>query len=593
MTEAIITAIALAVSVIPEGLLATMTIIMAIGVQKMTKRNAIVKKLDTIQTLGSVSIICTDKTGTLTQNKMSVVKIANYDDINARHIINVDNFDVNKYQEIINCGILCNNATIDATDKEIIHGDPTEGALLNLGVANKLDNTNIIATNKRLAELPFDSVRKMMSTINDVNGKTICYTKGAVELLIKKCKYVYSNGGVIPITDEIINQIDGCVTDLSSQAFRVLGFASREVERNNNYKNAENELIFLGLVCMIDPPRLEVIDSIKTCASAGIKTVMITGDHVLTAKAIGKQIGLFKEHHTAIDGVQLAQMSDEELDKQVQNVTVFARVSPSDKLRIVNSFQKQAEIVAMTGDGVNDAPALKSANIGIAMGKSGTDVAKQSANMLLLDDSFTTIGKAVFEGRKIYNNLKKVIEFLLTGNVCEVLVMLILIVSGCITPLTGVQILIMNLITETVPSLALGVEPAEYDIMLTPPLKNNRIFTKAVLSRFIYHCLLITGLSLGAYFIGLHIGGTVVDNGTTTAPTANVMVFLTMALAQVFHTMNLKSVSLSLFSKHNKNNKVLLIANASIIVFIVALVFIPGLNAGLNTDGLYYAPSAN
>jgi Ca2+-transporting ATPase len=543
-------AIALAVSTIPEGLLATMTIVMAIGVQKMAREKAIVKKLDTIQTLGNVSVICTDKTGTLTQNKMSAVKVGTYDDFISNSISDTQNLDTVKYKDLINCGVLCNNAVIDEKDPTIIHGDPTEGALLYLATQNNLKVEDIQNKNTRIFELPFDSDRKMMSTINTVDGKTVCFTKGALEMLITKCSHVMENGQLMPLTKHMIEQIVERVHELASQAYRVLGFASKNITADSNeYKNAENDLCFLGSVCLIDPPRPEVIPAIQSCYDAGIKTVMITGDHILTAKAIGQQIGLFKDHHIAIDGIQLKDMDDAQLNEQIQNIAIFARVTPSDKLRIVNAFQKQAEIVAMTGDGVNDAPALKSADIGIAMGKSGTDVAKQSANMLLLDDSFATISKAVYEGRKIFNNLKKVIEFLLTGNVCEVILMLVLTIGGFINPLTAVQILIINLITETVPSLALGLEPAEYNVMATPPLKNNTIFTKAVMLRFAYHCGVVSALSLAAYFIGFY--------GFDSSSAAMTMTFLTISLTQIFHTFNLKSTTLSVFSKKNKNNRLL------------------------------------
>ena len=530
--------ISLAISVIPEGLPATATIVMALGVQRMAKKNALVKKLPAVETLGSASVICTDKTGTLTQNKMTVVKTLFYDEF----ILNKEGNIPNEF--LLGC-MLCNNASLNKSST----GDPTEVALLEYV---KKENNDLFNTKfNRVFEQPFDSVRKRMSVICEVNGKRICYTKGALEELLELCPYILKDNDAILLTDEIkVKILDKC-EKLSSEAYRILGFAYKNVD--TIYKegdNVEDNLIFIGISSMIDPPREEVMPAIKTFKEAGIKVVMITGDHRLTAKAIAKKLGIYSDDDLVMTGEELHRISDEELIKKAPRITVFARVAPEDKLRIVKAYKANGEVCAMTGDGVNDAPALKQADIGVAMGKVGTDVAKEAADMLLLDDNFTTIEVAVKEGRRVYSNIQKVIQFLLSGNIAEVLVVFFSVVFNLSVPLMAVHILFINLVTDTLPALALGVDPENPDDMKKKPVKEGSLFEKGLVTRVVFYGILLAFISLIAYIIGVKNG---YKDGIT-------MAFLVLCLSQIVHALNQHSSTLSVFSKKHPKNKYLYMA---------------------------------
>ena len=545
--------ISLAISVIPEGLPATATIVMALGVQRMAKKNALVKKLPAVETLGSASVICTDKTGTLTQNKMTVVKALFYDDF----ILNKEGNIPNEF--LLGC-MLCNNASLNESST----GDPTEVALLEYV---KKENNDLFNTKfNRVFEQPFDSVRKRMSVICEVNGKRVCYTKGALEELLELCSYILKDNEVILLTDEIkVKILDKC-EELSSEAYRILGFAYKNVD--TIYKegdNVEDNLIFIGISSMIDPPREEVMPAIKAFKEAGIKVVMITGDHRLTAKAIAKKLGIYSDDDLVMTGEELHRISDEELIKKAPRITVFARVAPEDKLRIVKAYKANGEVCAMTGDGVNDAPALKQADIGVAMGKVGTDVAKEAADMILLDDNFTTIEVAVKEGRRVYSNIQKVIQFLLSGNIAEVLVVFFSVVFNLSVPLMAVHILFINLVTDTLPALALGVDPENPDDMKKKPVKEGSLFEKGLVTRVVFYGILLALISLIAYIIGVKNG---YKDGIT-------MAFLVLCLSQIVHALNQHSSTLSVFSKKHPKNKYLYIAMFASFIILMFVVLVP------------------
>lgn len=548
-------AVSLAISVIPEGLPATVTVVMAIGVQRMAKKKALVKQLPAVETLGSATVICTDKTGTLTENKMTVTKYFTAENI-------VEGKENKLTDKFINCGVLCNNAS-KVNDK--IEGDPTEGALLTFAEKNNYSVEQIRKENQKEYEKPFDSVRKMMTVICKKNGKSEAYIKGAPEEVIERCAYILVDGRKKKLTQEGKEKISKKCEELSNDALRLLAFAYKKDKLQE--KDVENDMILLGIVGMIDPPRKEVMASIKSCHDAGIKVIMITGDHKATAVAIAKNLGIYKEGDLAINVEELHEMSPEELEQKVSKITVFSRVSPKDKLDIVNALQKKHEIVGMTGDGVNDAPALNTADIGIAMGKNGTDVAKDAADMLLLDDNFSTIEVAIKEGRRIYRNIQKVIQFLLTGNIAEVLTIFLAIVFNLETPILAVHILFVNLITDTLPALALGVDPANKNTMKHPPTKKGTLFEKNMVANIAYYGALLTLLSFTAYFTGLR----------DSYKTAITMTFITLCLSQIVHAMNQHSNTMSFFSKNQPKNKYLFIAMLASILMLLIIVFIPGL----------------
>ncbi len=548
-------AISLAISVIPEGLPATATIVMALGVQRMAKQNALIRKLPAVETLGSTTVICSDKTGTLTQNKMTVKQFALYDDfINGK--IKTDKDKVDNI-ELLQAAVLCNNAALKS-DKAV--GDPTEVALLAFA---KKQNFMVVNDYQRVLELPFDSDRKRMTVIYKFKDYVI-YTKGAIDSILPLCNKIDVNGEEKDLTGEDIVRINELCCMSSQQALRVLAFAKKNIKKIPNKENIEENLTFIGILSMIDPPRDEVKKAIATCHRAGIRVVMITGDHIETAIAITKKLNIFQKGDLAVTGSDLINMTDEQLDKIVSKTSVFARINPNDKLRIVNSLKRQQNIVAMTGDGVNDAPALKAADIGVAMGKTGTDVARESADMILLDDNFTTIEYAIKEGRRIYSNIQKVIQYLLAGNISEVLTIFLAVLFNLGTPILAVHILIVNLVTDTIPALALGVDPASDDIMDKKPIQAGTLFEKGLIARVIFHGIIISVITLIAYYVGYQ----------NTQEIGMTMAFITLSLSQIIHSLNQHSSKISFFSKKHARNWYLYGAMALSLIILLLVVFI-------------------
>ena len=586
------TAVSLAVAAIPEGLVAVSTIVLAIGVQKMVKKNAIVKKLPAVETLGSATVICSDKTGTLTQNKMTVEKI----------FINGETKELAEYKENINedlkklifANMLCNDTKISTDGK--LTGDPTETALVDM--AFKLDfDPSVYDRMPRIQEIPFDSDRKLMTTVNEVNGKYIVYTKGGMDELIGICNSYILNGEIRNNIEEYKDMITKNNEQMAKEALRVLACAYKEIDHKptkEDMENIEKDLIFVGMVGMIDPPREEAKIAVEKCKTAGIKTVMITGDHKITATAIAKKLGILENEDEAITGADLEKMTDEELEKNVRKYSVYARVSPEHKVRIVKAWQKNGEIVAMTGDGVNDSPALKTANIGCAMGVVGTDVAKEAADVILTDDNFVTIVSAVEEGRRIYDNILKVIQFLLSSNVGEVIV---LFLATLLTPffakwfgitdvvhleiLLPIHILWINLVTDSLPALALAFDPANEGIMKRKPAKPGKgVFTKGMTWRVIYQGAMIGLLTLAAFMIGLAttkepINGLSLDESKIEV--GQTMAFITLAMSELVHIFNIRDNKKSIFKTKIFNNSKLIWAILASATLMFAILFIPAL----------------
>ena len=588
------TAVSLAVAAIPEGLAAVSTIVLAIGVQKMVKKNAIVKRLPAVETLGSATVICSDKTGTLTQNKMTVEKIFWNNQLkDMSDVEKIENKD-KELTELIYANMLCNDTKI--AENGDLAGDPTETALIDM--AFKLNfKQDIIEKLKRVEEVPFDSDRKLMTTVNQVDNKYIVYTKGGIDELLNRCIDYEINGekksDLAEYTKTIRNQNEA----MAKEALRVLGCAYKEIDHipsKEEMKDIESNLTFIGMVGMIDPPREEAKKAVEKCKTAGIKTVMITGDHKITATAIAKKLGILENEDEAITGLELEKMSDEELEKNVRHYSVYARVSPEHKVRIVKAWQKNGEIVAMTGDGVNDSPALKTSDIGCAMGIVGTDVAKEAADVILTDDNFATIVSAVEEGRRIYDNILKVIQFLLSSNVGEIVVLL---VATLMTPLISswfgiadvnhleillpIHILWINLVTDSLPALALAFDPANKGIMNRKPLKPSKgVFTKGMVWRVIYQGVMIGGLTLAAFLIGL---------GTTTEPidgltleeskieVGQTMAFVTLAFSELVHVFNVRNNKESLFKTKVFNNSKLIWAILGSAALMLVILLVPAL----------------
>ena len=576
----LMTAISLAISIIPEGLPATATIVMALGVQRMAKRGAIIRKLPAVETLGGATVICSDKTGTLTLNKMAVTQIAIASDIQdgkARPIESALTMNGN-YYELIRAGALCNNAEFDPDNPGNILGDPTEGALIVLSKKFGENHNDLEDDCPRLFEQPFDSQRKRMSTVNEVAGKPVIFTKGAVDELLPVCSKILTAEGERPITDRDIEAIKHISDSMASYALRVLSFAKKSIEAapEEDETDVESDLTFIGLVGMIDPPREEVKSAVKTCYDAGIRTVMITGDHKITAVAIARELNIWRDGDTVFTGAELEEMSDAEYDKAVITTSVYARVTPEQKLKIVQALKRNHEIAAMTGDGVNDAPALKAADIGIAMGVSGTDVAKEASDMIITDDNFTTIVDAVKEGRRVYRNIQKVIQVLLAGNISEILTIFIATLFNFPAPLLAVHILWVNLATDTLPALALGVDPPEEDVMKRKPLKSSTLFEKDLIVRVITQGCFIAAATLMAFFIGYR------DD----LPSGQAMAFCTIAFSQLFYSYSQRSNTKPIFSKGFFENKYLL---GSILIsagLMLVLVFIPPVREAFQLSSL-------
>ena len=500
-------AISLAISIIPEGLPATATIVMALGVQRMAKKNALIRKLPAVETLGSATVICSDKTGTLTLNKMTVTQIAINGDFKSGRATPVKAAAEQHsavYKELVYAAALCNDASLDPDRKGEIIGDPTEGALICMAKTFGINHESLESEYPRIFEQPFDSDRKRMTTVHQIEGNLTAYTKGAVDEMLPLCTHILTAQGVRTITEADKSNIAKLCLNMSESALRVLGFAMKKLSAlpMEDEDNVEFDMTFIGAVGMIDPPRKEVAESVQTCLAAGIRTIMITGDHKITALAIAKELGIYRKGNTVISGDELNSMTDEELDKAVKTAAVFARVSPADKLRIIQSLKRSGEVAAMTGDGVNDSPALKAADIGVAMGVTGTDVAKDASDMILLDDSFTTIAYAIKEGRRVYRNIQKVIQFLLVGNIAEIATLFTATVFNWDAPLLAVHILWVNLATATLPALALGVEPASKNIMKHKPIKSGTLFEKDLIRRVVTQGIFVSAMTIAAYWIG-------------------------------------------------------------------------------------------
>ncbi len=571
----LMTAISLAISIIPEGLPATATIVMALGVQRMARKNALVRKLPAVETLGSATVICSDKTGTLTQNKMTVTQIAVNGDFAKESPLSVEDAIGRRpemYRDLVYAGALCNKACLNPDAPGEILGDPTEGALIFLAQKFGIEQEGLEDKYPQLFEQPFDSDRKRMTTVHSIDNKIVAYTKGAVDEMLPLCTHIQTDDGVREMTEQDRERILKVCMNLSEQALRVLGFAKRilDVVPEEDEENVEFNMTFLGIVGMIDPPRKEVIAAIKTCHEAGIRVVMITGDHKVTAMAIAKQLGIFKEGNTVVAGDEFDAMTEAELDEAVKTTTVFARVSPKEKLAIINSLKRDGEVAAMTGDGVNDSPALKAADIGIAMGKSGTDVAKDASDMILLDDNFTTIEFAIREGRRVYRNIQKVIQFLLAGNIAEILVLFIATMLNWNAPILAVHILLINLATDTLPALALGVDPVSKNIMKHKPVKSGTLFERGLVIRVILHGIFISVATLGAYWYGL---------SKADYPVAMTMAFLVLSISQLFHALNQRSNTASVFSNQGRINWLLFLAMFLSGAILAAVVCIPKLES--------------
>ena len=568
-------AISLAISIIPEGLPATSTIIMALGVQRMAKKNALVKSLPAVETLGSATVVCCDKTGTLTLNKMTVTYLAVGDDFLQGVTTKVEDvskkYDRSVYQDLLSGAALCINAKKDPDNPGNILGDPTEGALVYLAEKFGIDCEEYEDAHPRAFEQPFDSDRKRMSVLNRMEGELTVYTKGAVDEMLPLCTKCRTKDGVREMTEADREQILKVCNGMSAEALRVLGFAVRSVSEvpEDESCDLESDLTFVGVVGMIDPPRKEVIQAVETCHTAGIRVVMITGDHKVTAMAIAKQLHIFRDGNTVISGQELDEMTDEQLDEAVKTCVVFARVSPSDKLRIIQSLKRTGEVAAMTGDGVNDSPALKEADIGVAMGITGTDVAKDAADVILLDDNFTTIEYAIREGRRVYRNIQKVIQFLVAGNIAEILILLLAVVFGWQMPILAVHILLINLATDSLPAVALGVDPASANIMKHKPIKSGTLFEKGMIYRIVLHGLFISAAALAAYWIGMLVYENHDESMT--------MTFIVLSVSQLSHALNQRSNTDSIFKRGQGHNKFLLIALLASAAIVALVVFVPPL----------------
>ena len=559
LTEMFLTSVSLAVASIPEGLAAIVAIVLSIGVTKMAKQNAIIKKLPAVETLGSVTIVCSDKTGTLTQNKMTVQEAFTFSD----DLISVDDEGENTFEEnlLAEAMVLASDATLEE-DKQT--GDPTEVALLALADQWEMDRKELQSNQPRVDELAFDSDRKMMSTLHNHDSKYILYTKGAVDSLLPNCKYIIQSEELHPITEDHKKQITDAVEAMSTKALRTLAVAFKESDSKIEKEEFEKDLVFIGLVGMIDPPRKEVKDSIEKAKEAGVTTIMITGDHGNTAFAIAKELGIAENFDQVTTGKEINSISYEELESHIADYRVFARVSPEHKVNIVKAFKSKGNIVSMTGDGVNDAPSLNAADIGVAMGITGTDVAKNASDMILADDNFSTIIGAIEQGRNIYNNIKKSVVFLLASNLGEVITMLVTIVAGLPVPLLATQLLWINLITDTLPAVALGMDPGDPNVMKEKPRElNENFFSHGGTQRVIVAGILIGLLTAAAFLIGYFEHG--YNPFKDQIPEdihsyARTMAFLTIIACQLFYSLSFRSESKSIFKVGIFSNKYLVFA---------------------------------
>lgn len=570
--NALMFAVALAVAAIPEALSSIVTIVLALGTEKMAKENAIIKDLKAVEGLGAVSVICSDKTGTLTQNKMTVQKVYVDNKLIEGRELKKDNL---AHRFLINNALLCNDSvTIDG--KEI--GDPTEVALVNLGEELHLDELVIREKYQRISEIPFDSDRKLMSTVNIVNNKQVLFTKGALDVLINKVNYVADSHGIRKLNDEERKEIISVNKQLSEQGLRILAFAYKELQDKEEItKEDENDYVFTGLISMIDPPRVESKDAVHKCIMAGIKPVMITGDHKVTAAAIAREIGIMGKDDIAVEGLEIDKLNDEQLKEKVKNISVYARVSPEHKIRIVRAWQSSGEIVAMTGDGVNDAPALKQADIGVAMGITGTEVSKDAASVILTDDNFSTIVKAVENGRNIYNNIKNSIKFLLSGNLSAIIAVLYCAIINLPMPFAAVHLLFINLLTDSMPAIAIGMEKSNGNLLKEKPRGRN----ESILNKELLKIVAFEGIIISIFTIISFYGG----NPNLNPKAASTMAFSTLCLARLFHGFNCRG-NQSIFKLGITTNIYSICAFLVGVLLLSTVLFIPPLKIVFNVVSL-------
>ena len=570
--NALMFAVALAVAAIPEALSSIVTIVLALGTEKMAKENAIIKDLKAVEGLGAVSVICSDKTGTLTQNKMTVQKVYVDNKLIEGRELKKDNL---AHRFLINNALLCNDS-VTVEGKEI--GDPTEVALVNLGEELHLDELVIREKYQRISEIPFDSDRKLMSTVNIVNNKQVLFTKGALDVLINKVNYVADSHGIRKLNDEERKEIISVNKQLSEQGLRILAFAYKELQdREEITKEDENNYIFTGLISMIDPPRLESKDAVHKCIMAGIKPVMITGDHKVTAAAIAREIGIMGKDDIAVEGLEIDKLNDEQLKEKVKNISVYARVSPEHKIRIVRAWQSSGEIVAMTGDGVNDAPALKQADIGVAMGITGTEVSKDAASVILTDDNFSTIVKAVENGRNIYNNIKNSIKFLLSGNLSAIIAVLYCAIINLPMPFAAVHLLFINLLTDSMPAIAIGMEKSNGNLLKEKPRGRN----ESILNKELLKIVAFEGIIISIFTIISFYGG----NPNLNPKAASTMAFSTLCLARLFHGFNCRG-NQSIFKLGITTNIYSICAFLVGVLLLSTVLFIPPLKIVFNVVSL-------
>ena len=572
LLEMFMTAVTLAVAAIPEGLPAVSTIVLALGVQRLARNNAIVRNLPSVETLGSTSVICSDKTGTLTQNRMTVTRIwcdGKMLDANSESPVT---------DELIACAMLANDAKTAEQAPAI--GDPTETALVDLGCRRSLSKDELEAQKPRVAEIPFDSERKLMSTLHRTSdGSILIACKGGLDELLGCCTRIRTSEGVRLMTDQDRQTIQSANYEMAGQALRVLAIGYRTLDalpEDITPQAVEKDMVLLGMVGMIDPPREEVRDAVLQCRNAGIRPVMITGDHKITASAIAKDLGIMNDADGVLSGAEVEEMSDEQLQSQVGNVSVFARVAPEHKVRIVKAFQSQGKIVAMTGDGVNDAPALKLADIGVAMGITGTDVAKESADVVLADDNFATIVASVKEGRRIYDNLLKSIEFMISTNIGEILLLLVAVICNWDMPLLPVQLLFINMVGDSLPSMALSMEEADGDVMKRKPINAKQgIFTKDFTGKIAVRALIIGLVTIAAYYTGLGYGLDI----------ARTMCFAVMIFSQLTIIFSIRSGA-NWFFRHFFTNRWLWMTIALVIALTLCVMLIPALQSLLSLAAL-------
>ena len=597
LIEVFLTSVSLAVAAIPEGLPAVVTVALGLGVQRMVKRHALIRKLPSVETLGCATVICSDKTGTLTKNEMTVQAVFADNSLfrvsgigyepKGEFLLNEKALKIQEYPSLrraLECALLCNGAELRKNDSGYkIIGDPTEGALLTAGAKAGLWKEALEKEFSFVEEIPFDSQRKKMTVVRKDKGGLIAFTKGAPDILLADCAGIEENGKVRELTADDRVKILAVNNDLANQALRVLAVAYRRFSQppdKYEAKTVEEGLVFAGLAAMIDPPREEVKRAMLLCAHAGIKTVMITGDHKNTAVAIAKELGFFKQHSRALTGEELDSLSEEEFRNVLESIPVYARVSPEHKLRIVRAWRARKEVVAMTGDGVNDAPAVKEADIGVAMGITGTDVTKEVSDMVITDDNFASIVSAVEEGRGIYDNIKKFVHYLLSCNTGEILVMFVSSLVGWPAPLLPIHILWVNLVTDGFPALALGVDPVDPGVMSRPPrnpdekvVTKQRAFLLLVQGAFIAFC------SLLAFSFVLFVEKEGIERARTAA-------FIVLACSQLFHSYNCRSMSESLFKIGILTNKKLILATSVSFVLQMAVVYVPFLQKVFKTEAL-------